>query len=71
MVGFTKSLAIGESKYGVTANVVALGWIHTAFQSVSKGHEDGSTPMGLSAMSTEVAAVVCFLASCTASHPTG
>ena len=48
-----------------------LGWIHTAFQSVSKDHEDGSTPRGCSAMTTEVAAVVGLLASREASYLIG
>jgi 3-oxoacyl-[acyl-carrier protein] reductase len=71
MVGLTKSLAVDEAKFGVTANAVAPGWIQTASQSVSAGHEGGSTPMGRSATPEEVAAVVGFLASREASYITG
>ena len=71
MVGLTKSLAVDEAKHGVTANAVAPGWIQTASQSISEGHEGGSTPMGRSATPEEVAAVVGFLASREASYITG
>jgi len=71
MVGLTKSLAVDEAKHGVTANAVAPGWIQTASQSISEGHEGGSTPMGRSATPAEVAAVVGFLASREASYLTG
>jgi len=71
MVGLTKSLAVDEAKHGVTANAVAPGWIKTASQSISEGHEGGSTPMGRSATPGEVAAVVGFLASREASYLTG
>jgi len=71
MVGLTKSLAVDEAKHGVTANAVAPGWIQTASQSISEGHEGGSTPMGRSATPAEVAAVVGFLASREASYITG
>jgi 3-oxoacyl-[acyl-carrier protein] reductase len=71
MVGLTKSLAVDEAKYGVTANAIALGWIQTASQSISEGSEGASTPMGGSATPGEVAAVVGFLASREASYSTG
>ena len=71
MVGLTKSLAVDEAKYGITANAVAPGWIQTASQSISEGHEGGSTPMRRSATPAEVGAVVGFLASREASYITG
>jgi 3-oxoacyl-[acyl-carrier protein] reductase len=71
MVGLTKSLAVDEAKHGITANAVAPGWIQTASQSISEGHEGSSTPMGRSATPREVAAVVGFLASREASYLTG
>jgi 3-oxoacyl-[acyl-carrier protein] reductase len=71
MVGLTKSLAVDEAKHGITVNAVAPGWIQTASQSISEGHEGGSTPMGRSATPAEVGAVVGFLASREASYLTG
>ena len=71
MVGLTKSPLVDEAKHGVTANVVVPGWIQTAPQSVSEGHEGGNTQMERSAKQKEVAATVGFLARREASYLTG
>ena len=71
MVGLTKALAVDEAPRGVTANAVAPGWIATSSQLEAESGHGAATPMGRSATSDEVAAIVAWLATREASYVTG
>ncbi len=75
VVGFTKSLAKEMAGKGITANVVAPGFIETDMtdglpQSV-KDHVRQITPLSRFGQAAEVAAAVTFLASDAAGYVTG
>ncbi|MQA01980.1 MAG: SDR family oxidoreductase [Streptosporangiales bacterium] len=80
LVGFTRSLSLEVAKYDVRVNAVSPGYVRTAlvdeyFAQDSDGKAEAAAlqaqPLGRFATPTEVAEVVCFLASPAASYVTG
>jgi 3-oxoacyl-[acyl-carrier protein] reductase len=71
LVGLSRVLALESAAHGVTANVVAPGWIATAAQTEQEVAHGLASPMHRSGTPGEVAAAVGFLASPDASYVTG
>jgi 3-oxoacyl-[acyl-carrier protein] reductase len=75
MVGFTRSLARELGSRGITANVVAPGFVHTDMTAALDEEQRkailGQVPLGRYAHPAEIAAVVSFLASEDAGYVTG
>jgi 3-oxoacyl-[acyl-carrier protein] reductase len=65
------ALALDEAPHGVTVNAVAPGWIATESQTHSERAEGLATPMGRSGSPEEIASVIAWLASPSASYITG
>jgi 3-oxoacyl-[acyl-carrier protein] reductase len=71
LVGLARSLAVDEAAHGVTANVVAPGWIATGSQTAAEVAEGLVTPLRRSGTPQEVAAAVAWLAGPGAGYITG
>ena len=75
LVGFARSLARELGPRGITANVVAPGFVDTdmtaALSDARRADVVASTPLGRAAAPEEVAEVLAFLASDAASYVTG
>jgi 3-oxoacyl-[acyl-carrier protein] reductase len=71
MVGLTHALALEVAAKGVTVNAVAPGWIGTEASTPEERIAARATPVGRAGTPDEVAAVVTFLASKSASYVNG
>lgn len=71
LMGLTRSIALDEAPYGITANAVAPGWIATDNQTDLEKAQGPKIPLGRSAGPKEVGRVAAFLASPAASYLTG
>jgi 3-oxoacyl-[acyl-carrier protein] reductase len=75
MIGFTKSLAREVGSRGITANVVAPGFIDTdmtrALNETRRETLNGQIPLARLGLPSDIAAAVAFLASADASYITG
>ena len=77
MLHFTRASAIQLAKFGIRANVVLPGWVHTPFTEhiyevdSERDWRSERVPLGRWGEPEEVANAVCFLASDEASYITG
>lgn len=71
LVGLTRAIALDAAPRGVTVNAVAPGWIATGSQTDHEQEQGLATPMGRSAMASEVAAAIAWLCTPGASYVTG
>ena len=78
MIGLTKSLAREFAGRSITVNAVAPGFITTELvkaliqkKAMNKDDMEGRTPMGRAGLPAEIAEVIAFLASDSASYVTG
>lgn len=71
LVGLARSLAIDEARHGITANIVAPGWIATGSQTENEKRQGKTVPVGRSATPEEVAACIAFLCTTEAAYVTG
>jgi 3-oxoacyl-[acyl-carrier protein] reductase len=71
MVGLARSLAVDLAPEGITANVVAPGWIATGSQTHDERRQGAVTPMRRSGTPEEIAWPVAWLCTAGAAYLTG
>ncbi len=70
-VGLTRAVAVEVAHHGVTANVVAPGWIATGSSTEHERTMGSATPIGRPGTPEEVAGAIAYLCSEAASYITG
>jgi 3-oxoacyl-[acyl-carrier protein] reductase len=71
LVGLTRSLALDEAKFAITANALSPGWISTGSQTKDESAQGQRTPLGRSGTAQEVATTICWLADAQNGYLTG
>lgn len=71
VVGLVRGLALDAAGAGVTVNAVAPGWIATDSQTPREHAQGLRTPMGRSGTAAEVASLIAYLCTPSASYVTG
>ncbi len=71
LIGLTRSLALDEAPFGITANAVSPGWIATGSQTPAEVSQGSYTPIGRSGTPQEVANAICWLADPQNGYTTG
>ncbi|MBM3743721.1 MAG: SDR family oxidoreductase [Actinobacteria bacterium] len=71
LVGLTRAIALDEAKFGITCNVILPGWVATDTQSEHEKVQGQNTPLGRSGTPEEIASLVTYLSSESASYLTG
>jgi len=71
LIGLTRSLALDEAQFGITANAVSPGWIATGSQTQAEASQGRATPIGRSGTPHEVASAICWLADPQNGYTTG
>lgn len=71
LVGLARSIAIDEARHGITANIVAPGWIATGSQTEGESKQGHGVPVGRSATPDEVASCIAFLCTTESAYVTG
>jgi 3-oxoacyl-[acyl-carrier protein] reductase len=71
MDGMMRTIAFENGRFGITANSVAPGWIATASSTPDENTAGHHTPIGRPGTADEVAGLITYLASESASYVTG
>jgi 3-oxoacyl-[acyl-carrier protein] reductase len=71
LIGLTKSLALDEARYQITANAILPGWIKTDTQSDHEAAQGLKTPLKRSGTPDEIASLALHLSSISAGYLTG
>jgi 3-oxoacyl-[acyl-carrier protein] reductase len=71
MVGLVRGLALDAARSGVTVNAVAPGWFAPDSQTAAEHAQGLRTPLGRSGTAAEVAGLIAYLCTPSASYVTG